>query len=58
MQDPDRQLVAAGELGEICVRGPGPDDRYYGKPEATAEALRGGWLHAGDPSAMTAATST
>jgi len=36
-----------GEVGEVCLRG-GFMHSYWGKPEKTAETLRGGWLHSGD----------
>ncbi len=41
-------LASPGELGEICVKGPSLMTRYYGRPEETAQAIRGGWLHTGD----------
>ena len=43
----DRQL-APGQHGEIVVRGPMVMQGYWNRPEQTAEALRGGWMHTGD----------
>jgi fatty-acyl-CoA synthase len=40
--------VAVGETGEIVVRGPITMLGYWGRPEATAETLRGEWLRTGD----------
>ncbi len=37
-----------GERGEICIRGHNVMKGYLGRPEATQEALRGGWFHSGD----------
>lgn len=48
LQDLDGNEVPAGELGEICVKGPSLMTGYYGRPDATADAFRGGWLHTGD----------
>jgi long-chain acyl-CoA synthetase len=41
-----------GQWGEICIKGPGVMQGYWGKPDDTARALRGGWLHSGDIGTM------
>jgi O-succinylbenzoic acid--CoA ligase len=40
--------AAAGQVGEIVVRSPTVTPGYVDRPEATARALRAGWLHTGD----------
>ena len=46
--DDKDQPVPDGERGEICIRGHNVMKGYLKRPEATAEALRGGWFHSGD----------
>ncbi|CAN5715860.1 long-chain fatty acid--CoA ligase [soil metagenome] len=40
--------VPSGQVGELAVRGPNVFVGYWGLPDATAEAFRGGWFHTGD----------
>lgn len=46
--DEHGEIVPQGEVGELCVKGPGMMTCYYNNPEATAETLRDGWLFTGD----------
>ena len=51
--DDDRELPF-GEIGEIVTRSDCVMAGYWNNPEATARAMRGGWLHTGDVGAMDA----
>lgn len=44
--------LAAGEQGEIVIRGDGVMQGYWNRPEETRSSLRGGWLHTGDVGRM------
>jgi long-chain acyl-CoA synthetase len=46
--DEDDDEVPQGEVGEIVIRGHNVMKGYWQRPEATAEAMRGGWFHTGD----------
>ncbi len=46
--DPAGEPVAAGEVGELVVRGPMVMSGYHRRPELTATRQAGGWHHTGD----------
>lgn len=50
--DPLGNEVATGERGEVVISGPTVMRGYLGRPEATEETIRNGWLHTGDVGIM------
>jgi acyl-CoA synthetase (AMP-forming)/AMP-acid ligase II len=45
---PDGKEVPQGEVGELCLRGPGVMVCYYRDEKATADTIKDGWLFTGD----------
>jgi acyl-CoA synthetase (AMP-forming)/AMP-acid ligase II len=45
---PDGATLPVGEAGEITIKGPMVMGGYWRKPDATAKAVRDGWMHSGD----------
>ncbi len=49
----DGRALPAGEVGELCIRGPQVMKGYWNRPEETAEVMDSeGWLHTGDMARM------
>lgn len=46
--DPVGTVVTRGNVGELCLKGPGVMTCYYNDPAATAATLKDGWLFTGD----------
>ncbi len=42
------QIVTRGDVGELCVKGPGVMKCYYKDKKATDEVLKDDWLYTGD----------
>lgn len=52
-QDADGNILPAGEIGELCVRGPQVMKGYWNKPEETRQVLsESGWFQTGDMGRM------
>ena len=53
IKDENGALVAMGDVGELCIKGPQVMKGYWQRPEETAAALDAdGWLHTGDMARM------
>lgn len=50
--DADDHPVPNGTIGEVLARGPQMMKGYWKQPEASAETLRGGWMHTGDAGSL------
>lgn len=46
--DEDGNEIKQGQVGELCVKGPGVMVCYYKNQKATDEILKGDWLYTGD----------
>lgn len=53
VKDDAGKTLAAGEVGELCIKGPQVMKGYWQRPEDTAQAVDAeGWLHTGDMARM------
>ncbi len=53
VKDDAGKVLATGEIGELCVKGPQVMKGYWQRPEETAKVIDGdGWLHTGDMARM------
>ncbi len=48
IMDPQRNILPAGEIGEVVATSDMMMDGYFELPEKTAETIVDGWLHTGD----------
>ena len=53
IKDEEGRMLPAGEVGELCIRGPQVMRGYWNRPEDTAATIDAdGWLHTGDMARM------
>lgn len=53
LKDDDGKMVAKGDVGELCLKGPQVMQGYWQRPEETANVIDAdGWLHTGDMAKM------
>jgi long-chain acyl-CoA synthetase len=48
IDDDWNEITEVGAIGEIAIKGHNIMKGYYGRPDATAEAIRNGWFRSGD----------
>ncbi len=53
LKDDEGRIVAMGEVGELCLKGPQVMKGYWNRPDETAATIDAdGWLHTGDMARM------
>ncbi|WP_133478749.1 long-chain fatty acid--CoA ligase [Cognatilysobacter segetis] len=53
VKDDEGRMLPAGEIGELCIKGPQVMRGYWNRPQETANVIDAdGWLHTGDMARM------